>query len=70
MRTCFAFILISWVAMAAAPGNDKEVSQLKAEFRAMRTQMGLMQQRLDALSARRRRARARAVSRLPPRSSR
>ena len=65
MRTCCALILIWCVAIAAATptaataadavaasGNDKEVSRLKAEMRAMRAQMGQMQQRLDALSAR------------------
>ena len=65
MRTCCALILIWCVVIAAATptaataadavaasGNDKEVSRLKAEMRAMRAQMGQMQQRLDALSAR------------------
>ncbi|MGZ6212101.1 MAG: hypothetical protein ACXWNU_06730, partial [Candidatus Binataceae bacterium] len=63
MRTCIALALVSWmtVAMASAAtaadsdapaGKDNEVTQLKAELRAMRAQMGLMQQRLDALSAR------------------
>ncbi|MGZ6242848.1 MAG: hypothetical protein ACXWN9_09745 [Candidatus Binataceae bacterium] len=63
MRTCIALALVSWmtVAMASAAtaadsdapaGKDNEVIQLKAELRAMRAQMGLMQQRLDALSAR------------------
>ena len=63
MRTCIALALVAWMtaAMASAAtaadsdtpaGKDNEVTQLKAELRAMRAQMGLMQQRLDALSAR------------------
>ena len=63
MRRCIALALVSWmtVAMALAAtaadsdapaGKDNEVTQLKAEMRVMRAQMGQMQQRLDALSAR------------------